>query len=186
MYSSHNRAEVEEARRHRRHAEDVARVQHAHHQRGERHEQDERIHDARQQHGERRLFRVEAGGEKFHEQRRDGDADEHHDAQENHHQRRELPREIPRALVALGRDFFRERRDERRGKRALGEKIAQQVWRAKRHGKRVHRAPAAEQPRENLLAHQSEDTAAHHCEADDARRLGAEFLWIFSHARQLS
>jgi hypothetical protein len=36
-------------------------------------------------------------------------------------------------LIAFDRDLFREGGDERRGKRALGEEIAQQIRQPKRH-----------------------------------------------------
>ena len=49
-------AHVEEARGGRGNAEDVLRVQHPHDERRQRDQQDEREHDARQRHGQRRLL----------------------------------------------------------------------------------------------------------------------------------
>src|SRR6266550_3851573 len=54
-------AEIEKTRGHRRDAEDVSRVQHSHDQRSQRHEQNERKHDPREQHGELRFFKRKTG-----------------------------------------------------------------------------------------------------------------------------
>src|ERR1017187_9704800 len=54
-----DRTQIEKARRHRRNTEDMLGVEHSHDERRERHQQDERIHDACEHYRQMRLVGVE-------------------------------------------------------------------------------------------------------------------------------
>ncbi len=99
-------AEVEKAGCHRGRAEDVAGVEHAHRQRGERHEQDEWKHHARERNGERGFFRREPTAEHRDQLRRKSDAEQRDRAHEDNGERGDLVCQPPGGGVAFGRDLF--------------------------------------------------------------------------------
>ena len=89
--------------------------------------------------------------------------------------------------IAVGCDLFRERRDERCRKRALGKQIAQQIRQPKRHQKRVQISARSEEAGEHLFANQSEHAAAQNRDADNTGRAGAYSPVISrSHRRMLT
>ena len=90
-------------------------------------------------------------------------------------------------MIAFDRDLFRERGDERRRKRALGEEIAQQIRQPKRHEKRIKISAGAEQPGKHHLAHETEQAARQNGDADHTRRAGAHSPVVSrSHRRMLT
>ena len=149
-------------------------IEHAHHERGERHQEDERIHDARQRHRQMCLVSIEARCKQGDEQRRDQDPEHAQCAQHDGGQRRDLVRKTPCGAVTVGGDGLGKGGDERGRQRSFGKQVAQQVRRAERHGERVHGASAAKECREDLLADQAKNTAAHDRKPDDACRPGAD------------
>ena len=173
-HAANDRAEIEITRRHGRRTEHIFRVQHSHHQRCERDHQHERPHDPGEQNRELGFVRRPTSPrQQIHQLRREHDAEQRDRAHEHGRERGDLVRQAPRRLIAFDRDLFRERGDERRRKRALGEEIAQQIRQPKRHEKRVEISSGAEQPGKHHLANQTEQAARQNGNADHTRRAGA-------------
>jgi hypothetical protein len=79
----------------------VSRVQHPHHQRSQRHEQNERKHDPREQYGELRFFKRETGRKNIDKDRCEKDAEQRNRAHKNEGEGCHLARQIPCRLVAF-------------------------------------------------------------------------------------
>src|SRR5437879_4098475 len=103
-----DRAEIKKARRHRWHPKNMFRVEHSHYQRGQRHQKDEREHDAREQNSELRFLDGKTGRENVDENRSEDDAKQRDRDHKNERESGELTRKIPRRLVALGDDSLGE------------------------------------------------------------------------------
>src|SRR5438552_1176321 len=179
-----DRAEIKKARRHRWHPKNMFRVEHSHYQRGQRHQKDEREHDAREQNSELRFLDGKTGRENIDENRSEDDAEQRDRAHKNERESGDLTRKIPRRLVALGSDSLGESRNECGRESAFRKEIAQHIRRAEGSQKRVHISRRAEERGENNFADETENTAAKNCHADNSGRARAYSLsWHVSHRR---
>ena len=175
-------ADIEKRRRHRRPAEDIFCVQHPHDLRRERHHEDEGKHHRRELRGELCVLAGEAAREHADELRCKNHPEHGDDAHRRQSESADAVRETPCAPLAFRHDFFREDRDERRGQRALGEKIAQQIRHAECRDEILQRLRAEERIEQDL-ARKPEQARAQHSRADDGRRPSGARRFL-SHSRR--
>ena len=147
------------------------RIEHAHRLRCKRDEQQERHHDTGQDHRELELafnLRIPGKNEGDDAWCEDGpdDADSSHEGDD---QRGQAIGEKIRFFLAATCQRLGKRRDEGGGQRALGEKVAQEVWDPVRRNERVVGHPCAEEPGKYRLPYKACNTAEKYGEAYHAR-----------------
>ena len=126
-----------------------------------RDQQEEREHDARQQHGEFELARhvFEARRHQPHQLRREDHSRRANGADHEHERGGRKVRKLAARRACPGLQVLREDRDERRGERPFGEQVARQVRDAHPEQEGVVNLARAEQPRHHHLAHHARDPA---------------------------
>ncbi len=167
-----HRSDVEKSGGQCGNGEPVARVQHAHGLRGQRHQQQEGEHDARQLHRQLEFsgHLVETGSEQIHPGGREDDAEQTEQADDDDEGGGHQVREQRGFLAAFVLQRLGEDGDEGGGERAFGEEVARQIGNAEAQQKRVVDEARAEQARHDDFAQQSGDARHGHRHRDHPGR----------------